>query len=231
MTLQTIYQDTNWIVVDKPSGWLSVPSRYANDDPRPVVGTFLQNTLKVQIFPVHRLDFEVSGLLLFALNKECHKIANHWFESHSVIKTYESYNEVRSKEFCLNHTLQNWESKIVRGKKRSFFADYGKPSLTEVNFIKNLNFQIQNFQSLELAKFHLKPKTGRPHQLRLECSKHHVPILGDALYGATHPLEENKIALRAIEIDFSNIHVTQRKSLPNKIQIPGFDLDRLKIQL
>ena len=57
-----LFENENFIAVDKKSGVLSVPSRMGKEDPRPVLGLELQETLKKQIFPVHRLDFEVSGM-------------------------------------------------------------------------------------------------------------------------------------------------------------------------
>ena len=61
------------VVVDKPAGWLSVPSHAGTADPRPVVGTRLQTQLGGRLWPVHRLDEDVSGLLLFARSAAAHR--------------------------------------------------------------------------------------------------------------------------------------------------------------
>ncbi len=88
--LKIIFQNQHFVAVDKPAGWLSVPSRWGTDEERPCVGLLLQEQLRSKIYPVHRLDEPVSGLLLFALNAAAHRAANAWFADHHIQKTYEA---------------------------------------------------------------------------------------------------------------------------------------------
>jgi 23S rRNA-/tRNA-specific pseudouridylate synthase len=136
--LQIIFKNSNFVAIFKPSKTLSVPSRLGVNDPRPVVGIQLQELLGQTIFPVHRLDEDVSGILLFALTPDAHKIACSWFECHAVRKTYEaitpSLTELDQRLFS---EPQTWECMIVRGKRRSFEAAHGKPSKTIVRFIES----------------------------------------------------------------------------------------------
>jgi len=83
--LKIVFESDAWVVVDKPSGWLTVPGRQHSDD-RLCVGTVLSQQLNQRLWPVHRLDFEVSGLVLFAKNPEAHRRANFWFENRLVKK-------------------------------------------------------------------------------------------------------------------------------------------------
>ena len=62
--LKIVFENPRFLVVDKPSGWLSVPGRQGEADPRPCLSRELR--ARGQVFPVHRLDEEVSGLILFA---------------------------------------------------------------------------------------------------------------------------------------------------------------------
>jgi tRNA pseudouridine32 synthase/23S rRNA pseudouridine746 synthase len=60
------FQNEAFVILDKDSGVLSVPSRFPDRDERLVAGLELEKLLSKQVFPVHRLDCEVSGILLFA---------------------------------------------------------------------------------------------------------------------------------------------------------------------
>ena len=76
-------------IVDKPAGWLSVPSRLGAADPRPCVGIALQEQLRCRLWPTHRLDEEVTGLLVFAKDAAAHRILNAAFAERLVHKTYQ----------------------------------------------------------------------------------------------------------------------------------------------
>ena len=62
---QILFQNRDFIYVNKPAMVLSVPPRFPEKDQRDVLGKDLEKQLGVSIFPVHRLDFEVSGIIVF----------------------------------------------------------------------------------------------------------------------------------------------------------------------
>ncbi len=214
MTPEIIFQNAHFIIVDKPAESLSVPSRLGHKDPRPVIGTILQDSLKTRIFPVHRLDEDVSGLLLFALSAEAHRAANQWFEAHKVIKTYEAFSKPIPHETAESYkTPQAWECKLMRGKKRAYEADFGKPSVTRALLV--------GISQTRRSVWHLQPLSGRSHQLRYEMARHGFPIDGDHLYGSDTQREPGKgIELRSFRLDFSNCDGRELFDLPADIQIP-----------
>ena len=189
------------VVVDKPHGWLTTPARLM-DDPRPCLGRELQRQLDRQIYPVNRLDFEVSGLTLWALDPKSHTQAQAWFEKGQIRKLYEAYSRAPKN---LHSEWQEWKSKLVRGKKRTFVAAHGKDSLT---LARQLSLEG------EFCKWELVAVTGRSHQLRFEMSQHGFPILGDCLYGGDQARLENWLALRAVEFNLSAIATQERLGLP-----------------
>lgn len=201
MIIPILFENEHCVVIDKPPGWLSVPGRTA-DDARLIVGRVLEKQLGISILPVHRLDADVSGALLYAKTKEFHRDINMAFEKHAVRKTYQALTELSSFEAG---STREWRSKLVRGKKRSFEADHGKISITEAQVLQRTRTHLD---------WRLNPVTGRPHQLRFELAKHQCPILGDSLYGSQQKWPLGGIALRSIKIEIP-------EDLQQKWQIPS----------
>jgi len=197
-------------VVDKPAGILSVPSRLGVADSRRVLGLELERQLGVRLWPVHRLDEEVSGAILFALSGPAHQAANSWFEQRLVEKTYEALS--LSDGGVKEGELFNWNCKLARGKKRAYMHDIiGKESWTEGRLMGPVGGHFF---------WKLYPKTGRSHQLRFEMSRHLAPIVGDLLYGGPSWVKPG-IALRSVQLDFSQIPDRDRWSLPVQIDAPS----------
>ncbi len=185
-------------------------------DPRPVAGILLQQQLSRRVFPVHRLDEVVSGLLLFALTPEAQRRASLWFERHQVVKTYEARTHAAVPppiaSLALESTWNTWNCLLAKGKKRAFEAPYGKPSETRYKLIS----RPQGAASI----WHLQPVTGRSHQLRFEMAKHEMPIDGDELYGSKFPSRTGAgIDLRSFHLNFSACSDRAALSLPEGLEI------------
>lgn len=221
MNFHILFENQNVIIVNKPGGWLSTPARFTNDT-RPCLGLTLQNELKIQIFPVHRLDEETTGVIVYAKNKESHRVLNQWFENHRVQKTYEAFTsgniEAAQK---IGSELKN---KILRGKKRSYESPAGQQAHTHVEGVKRTDLGLY---------WTLKPTTGRSHQLRFQLASRGFPIIGDALYGSTEiffsdinlpvrSIRENTIALRAISLNFPSDKAREDLGLPAQVHTNSF---------
>jgi 23S rRNA-/tRNA-specific pseudouridylate synthase len=214
MNLTPVFQNENFIAIDKACGWLSVPSRSGNAETRPILGILLQDQLKSKIFPVHRLDCEVSGLILFALNANAHRAASGWFENHQVRKIYTGLSAV-ARDLPPPGMMQTWKSNLARGKRRAYEAEFGKPSVTEAiceGAIKG--------GDVEYSQWRLRPLTGRSHQLRFEMARHGYPICGDSLYGSDlRWLEGSGIALRSTELSFAACKDAVSLGLPPQLAV------------
>lgn len=220
--IQVVFQNHNFVVCNKPAQVLSVPAR-EKADIRACLGLELQKKLKVQVFPVHRLDYEVSGLILYALNSKAHQIAQEWFQKKLIQKTYIAKTPLQD----FSHWPENiktdkskitpevglsffWNTQILRGKKRSYESTHGEWAETIANIYAS------NDKSII---WHLKPVTGKAHQLRLELSRHGFPIDGDGLYGSKVQLNEPGIALKAVKIELNEIEDTL--GLPSVLNLPS----------
>lgn len=215
-TLNILARSPQLIAVEKPAGVLSVPARFA-DDARPCLGTHLQRTLGQRIFPVHRLDFEVAGPVLFALTADAQRIANRWFEDHLIVKKYEALSERLA---APGGPLLDWKSLLVKGKKRAFEAPYGKPALTKARCLEVIVLAGNSYSRWELF-----PISGRSHQLRYELAKHCGPIWGDRLYGAERDFAPGAIALGCVELDLSGI--AERLGMPTQVRHPAVFENRI----
>ena len=178
--IRIIFEDASIIAVDKPSGMPSVPGL----DGR----TSVQEKLILShgdIYPVHRLDMDTSGILIFARTQEAAVGLQRQFEAHSVIKTYHarlsaSEEGMRFKPgdhgtICLPLCPDHDERPRQKADKTQ-----GKPSETSYEVIS-----VNDDSTIDIV-FH--PLTGRTHQLRVH-SAHTLglghPIKGDMLYGGS----------------------------------------------
>ena len=214
MTPDIIFQNSHFLIIDKPAEVLSVPSRTGEKDPRPVAGIMMQELLGKKIYPVHRIDEDVSGLLMFALTADAHRTANQWFEKHEVVKTYEALSLPIESDREKWTALQLWTCKLMRGKKRAYEAEFGKDSSTRAQCVG------ENREGRSV--WHLQPLTGRSHQLRYEMTRHGFPIDGDSLYASQMPVRLGAgISLRAFRLDFSSCQKRDRFEFPAEIQLPS----------
>ena len=162
---QMILLTPKWLVVSKPSGWLTIPGR-ESEHAKSIGKTPLLSEWATQNYGptwvVHRLDRETSGVVLFARTAEDHRQANSWFQERKVKKVYH----------CLASGIpQRPIFKIDRPIQ-------GSPSTTQVEVR-------ESYQEGFLAR--VFPRTGRRHQIRIHLSQEGFPLWGDPLYkGATH---------------------------------------------
>ena len=200
-----VFENEHLVAADKPAGLLTVPSRLGSADPRPCLGRALEQKLAIRLWPVHRLDLEVSGLVLFAKTAQAHRTASVAFEERRVEKRYQALTEGASKLDELPASFL-WQSRLVRGKRRTFEAPHGRMAVTRAVAERRTSRGGE-----EILVFSLRPETGRSHQLRVHLAQAGFCILGDGLYGARLPYENQAIALRSVALSFT--HLGDREAL------------------
>ncbi len=170
---QTIlFQNDSLLAIDKPSGVLSVPDRY--NELRPSLANDLLEDFPTAR-PLHRLDTDTSGVLLFSLSPDSFGWYSDQFEDRSVDKKYLGLTEGRCLEDkgIINAPLfTQTDGRVVIAKK-------GKPSITEWQVLERFRFH---------TFFEIHPRTGRTHQIRVHLSSIGFPMVGDKRYGASGPL-------------------------------------------
>jgi RluA family pseudouridine synthase len=169
-----MYEDENLLVVNKPSGLLSAPDRY--DPDAPVVSRELE-AAHGRLWPVHRLDKDTSGALLFARDEDAHKALSIAFEFAQVHKTYRAVARGRP-----SWTVTSCELPLMPDGDRlhrTIIDGTGKPSVTD--------FTVLGVHG-QLAIVEAFPRTGRTHQIRVHLAALGYPVVCDPLYGDGEPL-------------------------------------------
>jgi tRNA pseudouridine32 synthase/23S rRNA pseudouridine746 synthase len=192
--LATLYQDEWIIAIDKPSGLLSVPGRYL--DRQDSVLTRLRRFFPgEELFAVHRLDRDTSGILLFARDRDTYRHLSQQFAYREVNKRYEAILGGRIHLDSGEISLPLGADLLNPPRQQVDWKD-GKPSITKFRVLE---------ESATSTRIEFIPLTGRTHQLRVHSADAQglgVPILGDRLYGCCQ--DADRLHLHAIELHFSH---------------------------
>jgi RluA family pseudouridine synthase len=202
--LKILYEDRHIIVIDKPTGLLSVPLDEGSTK-RHALGLLREHCDTDQIFAVHRIDRETSGILLFARGKVSEEKFDVLFETHDIFREYYAIVEGQMKE------LQgSWESKLI--ELPSFHvidSPEGKDAITHFKVIR---------RSTKYTYLKLQLETGRKHQIRVQCQMAGHPVVGDQRYGSVeNPLK--RLCLHACTLGFK--HPFTGKSVKFTSPLPG----------
>ena len=224
---ETIYQDGDILVINKPAGLVVHPGAGNYDES--LVHGLLYDCKDLSGIGgverpgiVHRLDKGTSGLMVVAKNDKAHQSLSRQFQEHRVEKEYIALclGEVQKSRQTLIHLMKRSElnrKKFVVNQKK------GKEAITHVEVLK---------KNGRVSLVSVKIDTGRTHQIRVHLSYIGHPILGDETYGGTKKLatfsEDEKQMIRALnrpllhsrKLAFShpstNKHVVFEKEIPSE---------------
>jgi len=175
--VKVIFEDRDIIVVDKPAGVLSVAE---NGSPRTSMEGMVRAYLRKKyggasyIKPVHRLDAETSGAMVFAKSKEGEKLESQ-FKHHQIARQYIAVvsGRVLEEAGAIKAPLEKGD--FGGGRKSCTTVEKaGRHAVTE--------FQVkERYENATLLE--LSVKTGRTHQIRVHLAHIGHPVVGDKVYG------------------------------------------------
>lgn len=203
--LKVLHADDDLLVVDKPSGLLSVPGKAeAHSDclERRAQATYPQARI------VHRLDMDTSGVMVLAMNAVAHRHLGLQFERRKVRKTYIAdvwgLVSAHAGEIALP-LICDWPN---RPKQKVCF-DNGKAALTRWEVLERANMA---------TRIRLFPHTGRSHQLRVHMMAMGHVILGDRFYADGAALHaRGRLALHAESLDLHHPVGGDRRMFSSKV--------------
>jgi len=182
--LDIIHRDHHLLLVNKPSGLLSVPGKGEH------LADCLQSRIEA-IFPeallIHRLDRDTSGIMVFALTNHAQRTVNLQFEKRQVKKVYVArlWGETDEKEGTVDLPLiVDWPNRPLQHVDH----ENGKPAVTEWKAVRRGDGE---------TRVRLFPQTGRTHQLRVHMLALGHPIMGDPFYATGDALNAPRLMLHA----------------------------------
>ena len=202
-----IAENDSLVVVNKPSGLLTIPDRF--DAQLPSVKTRLQQQYG-NIFVVHRIDRDTSGILLFAKNEDAHKYYSAAFEERTIVKKY--LGLVHGSPLQSSGTINKPIAHHPVQKGKMVVHRSGKPSVTHYRVM-------QNFGLYSLVEWQIE--TGRTHQIRVHMQDLGHPIVCDELYGTPEPIFLSRIKRK---FKLSKNEEAERPML-NRLALHAFSLD------
>lgn len=227
--LRVVWEDEAIAVIEKPSGILTHPTESSDE---PTVVHFLlsrypqikgvgEDPLRPGI--VHRLDRDVSGLLIVAKTPEAFAALKEQFQNRTILKEYAAVVFGRFGKPAGDIALPISRSKGHRAKMAARpLGSEGREAKTHFTVLAQNN---------DYAFLHLRPETGRMHQIRVHLQAVGHPVVGDALYGRKRPPVKSvdRILLHCVRLGFRDLAGQWRESRsPLPDTLANFLRDTLK---
>lgn len=214
LTYQTIFEDENYLIINKPAGLVVHGAEHINE---PALSDQLlekyPELIKIGDDPsrpgiMHRLDKQVSGLLVIAKTQKAFEHLKKQFQQRTVDKKYIAlvYGKIAGDESVIDFPIK----RSARSGKMAALPKTAKGKLELKGRQAITEFEVkQRFINYTLLE--IKIKTGRTHQIRVHLSAYGHPVVGDDLYGTkktrlrNQKLNLGRIFLAARELSFDDL--------------------------
>jgi tRNA pseudouridine32 synthase/23S rRNA pseudouridine746 synthase/23S rRNA pseudouridine1911/1915/1917 synthase len=186
--IKILFEDRFFVIIEKPEGMLSVP---LDEGPSENAWYILKKIKSLSsILPVHRLDRETSGVMMFAKGKVAQEAFKELFFHHDIKREYMAI--VEGQIFPDKDTWQSYLMEMKNLHVKATTAEEGSLAITHYEVVE---------RNEKYSLLRLNLETGKKHQIRVHCKEARHPVLGDKKYGATEdPL--HRVALHAIKLEF-----------------------------
>ncbi len=215
--LKNVFEDASIVVVEKPDGLLSIATDKEKD--RTAYRILSDQAKKIHpknlIFIVHRLDREVSGLMVFAKKKDIQERLQEAWDKDVIERKYVAVVEgvVKNDQGTITSWLKENKARIMYS---SDIPDDGQKAVTHYRVLK----RARNFSLIEVSL-----ETGRKNQIRVHMKDIGHSIVGDVKYGA-HSKNLNRLGLHAMLLAFR--HPVTGEKLRFETPIPNNFLSLFK---
>jgi len=174
MNIDTLYEDDDILIVNKPAGMLVVPDRF--NAALPSLNKTMEKKAGQKVWVVHRLDRDTSGVLCFAKNEVAHRYLSILFQERDVNKYYAGL--VTGIVMPDNGRIENYIAEHPANNGKMIVARKGKIAVTDYKVA-------EQWPLYALMQFQIH--TGRTHQIRVHMQSIGHPLVCDPLYGDGKP--------------------------------------------
>ncbi|GAB4193292.1 MAG: RluA family pseudouridine synthase [Simkaniaceae bacterium] len=187
--VKVIFEDLDFLVIEKPNHLLSVATEKEHELS---VHGILKKWKRKMIYPVHRLDRETSGVMVFAQTKRAQDFFKALFQKHDIRREYYAIVEGKIDKDSF------WESYLYEDANfymhSSNNSKKGKFAKTHYSILKS---------GAQYTSLQVNLETGRKNQIRVQAAASGHPIIGDSKYGAAvNPLK--RLGLHAAVLGFQH---------------------------
>ncbi|MBF0521575.1 MAG: RluA family pseudouridine synthase [Candidatus Omnitrophica bacterium] len=213
-SIKILYEDDCFVVFDKPSGLLVIPT--PKGETRTMMSLVNEQILRKadapRLHPCHRLDRETSGVIIFAKGKHNQQVMMDLFKHKKVTKKYIAFvqGQLLHDAGEIKGFTKSFEQKIYRKSAPGYF------SITRYKVLERRRL----FSIVEV-----EPLTGHTNQIRLHFKGLKHPLVGDRKYafGKDYALKFRRTALHALSIEFmhpsTKKHIKVQSPLPNDMEV------------
>lgn len=196
--VEILYEDKELVVIHKPAGLLSVATKF--DTVHTAHSVLKKRNPGKVVYPVHRLDRETSGVMVFAYSVGAREHFKKLFYTHDIERKY-----VAIVENTLSSQQGTWKSYLA--EDAAYFVE-SKDNPSKAKLAITHYKVIAHKRKATVLELNLE--TGRKNQIRVHCTENGHPIIGDKKYGAsTDPIK--RLGLHAAALGF--IHPTTKKKM------------------
>jgi 23S rRNA pseudouridine1911/1915/1917 synthase len=211
------FEDNHLIIVNKPAGLLVQGDNTGDKTLTEFVKEYIKEKYdkpgEVYLGCVHRIDRPVSGLVIFARTSKALERMNEQFRDKKIFKTYWAITKRRPRPE--SGKLVHWlEKNTERNITKAYETENSKGLRSELDYkyLGTLN---------EHQLIQVNPKTGRPHQIRVQLAAIGCPIRGDLKYGFSRPNEDKSICLHARKLHFN--HPVKKEPITVIASLPDYE--------
>lgn len=177
ISLDIVYEDAQILVVNKPAGIATIPSRHhpSGTIANGLLYYYKTNKIKATVHVVTRLDKDTSGLMLIAKSQHCHSLLSLAQREYEIERTYQAivYGKLKDDVGTINQPIGRQPNSIIKRQVR----EDGQEAITHFTVLERTENK---------SKVKINLETGRTHQIRVHFETMGHPLVGDDLYDGEH---------------------------------------------
>lgn len=210
--LQVVYEDEIILIVFKPKGLLVHSDGNEEETLSDMVKDYYLDKPYIDVQPVHRLDYETTGLVMFSKSEIFQPLLDKLMSQSQIRRQYLAFVKAKVKEE--NFTVNKPIGKDRHDSRRRVVSKNGQSALTKFRLLGSRN-------GISVLRCILD--TGRTHQIRVHLASMNYPIINDELYGVN---DKSLVRMGLIGDILDFYHPLREENMEVEAELPN-DMARL----